>query len=161
MLTSEPDAALGTSSGASEYAQACGEHSEAAETLLDGEAYGERDAPLKLSPGTKIGRYVSIEQLGSGGMGVVWAAYDPELDRRVAVKVLRADGRSQRRREVARLRLQREAQAMAKLSHVNVVTVHDVGTHEPEEGPQDAEVAERHREQELVGLLRLAATKLS
>lgn len=61
---------------------------------------------------------------------MVWAAYDPELDRRVAVKLLRSEGRSTKRREIARLRLQREAQAMAKLSHPNVVTVHDLGTHE-------------------------------
>jgi serine/threonine protein kinase len=100
------------------------------ETLVEGESNGGNEAGLKLVPGTKIGRYVSIEKLGSGGMGVVWAAYDPELDRRVAVKLLRNDGRSAKRREVARLRLQREAQAMAKLSHPNVVTVHDVGTHE-------------------------------
>jgi tetratricopeptide (TPR) repeat protein len=58
-------------------------------------------------------------------MGVVFQAYDPELDRKVAVKLLHADlSSSARRRE----RLMREAQAMARLKHPNVVTVHDVGT---------------------------------
>ena len=59
-------------------------------------------------------------------MGIVYAAYDPELDRRVALKVLAGDssdpGDFQRR-----VRLQREAQALAKISHPNVITVHDVG----------------------------------
>src|SRR5687768_3429101 len=56
-------------------------------------------------------------------MGVVYEAHDPELDRMVALKLLRADEAG----ETRRARLQREAQAMARLSHPNVVTVHDVG----------------------------------
>ena len=72
----------------------------------------------------RLGRYVLLEPLGEGGMGIVYAAYDPELDRRVAIKLIR----SKITDEEARLRLQREAQAMAKLSHVNVVTVYDVGS---------------------------------
>jgi tetratricopeptide (TPR) repeat protein len=58
-------------------------------------------------------------------MGVVLAAYDPELDRKVAVKLLKGSGG-----EAARVRLQREAQALARLQHPNVVAVHDVGVHE-------------------------------
>src|SRR5688500_15524563 len=59
-------------------------------------------------------------------MGVVYAAYDPELDRKIALKLLHADSTSSR----GRTRLLREAKAIAKLSHPNVVTVHDVGTFE-------------------------------
>jgi eukaryotic-like serine/threonine-protein kinase len=73
-----------------------------------------------------IGRFAVLETVGSGGMGVVYAAYDRELDRRVAVKLLRpapADDAS-----VGKGRLLREAQALAKLSHPNVVQVYEVGT---------------------------------
>jgi tetratricopeptide (TPR) repeat protein len=82
----------------------------------------------KLPHGTVVGRYILLEAIGEGGMGVVYAAYDPELDRRVAVKLLRSteadDG------SLGRARLLREAQSMARLSHPNVVGVHDVGTFE-------------------------------
>ena len=77
-------------------------------------------------PGDKIGRYLLLEALGAGGMGVVYAAYDPELDRKVAIKI-RHPGR---RRDKAHARLLREAQALARLSHANVVAVHDVGSHD-------------------------------
>ncbi len=70
------------------------------------------------------GRYVLLERLGAGGMGEVFAAYDPQLDRRLALKLLRAGTLSA---EEGRARLVREAQAMARLSHPNVVTVFDVG----------------------------------
>jgi serine/threonine protein kinase len=73
-----------------------------------------------------VGRYVVLETLGSGGMGVVYAAYDPELDRKVALKLLREEMVS-RSREL-RARMMREAQALARLSHPNVVAVFDVGT---------------------------------
>jgi tetratricopeptide (TPR) repeat protein/predicted Ser/Thr protein kinase len=79
-----------------------------------------------LARGTCLGRYVVIEPLGSGGMGVVYAAFDPELDRRVALKLIRPEVSV---RADARTRLVREAQAMARLAHPNVVPVHDVGTH--------------------------------
>ncbi|MGN6108663.1 MAG: protein kinase domain-containing protein [Kofleriaceae bacterium] len=73
------------------------------------------------APGQQLGRYVLLARLGAGGMGVVYAAYDPELDRKVAVKVLRhADER-------AGARLRDEARAIARLAHPNVVAVHDVG----------------------------------
>src|SRR5262245_45054511 len=76
------------------------------------------------APGTRIGRYVIAGEIGAGGMGVVYAARDPELGRMVAVKLLHAD-RDPRLQE----RLRREAQAMAQLAHPNVVAVHDVGVH--------------------------------
>ena len=79
-----------------------------------------------LSRGDCLGRYVVLEEIGAGGMGVVYAAYDPELDRQVALKVLPAS--SQRDSEEARLRLIREAQALARVVHPNVVAVHDVGS---------------------------------
>src|SRR5688572_25412818 len=74
-------------------------------------------------PGTLFGRYIVQEELGKGGMSVVYAAYDPELDRRVALKVVRADRLTTQHRQ----RLHREAQALARLSHPNVVTVFDAG----------------------------------
>jgi tetratricopeptide (TPR) repeat protein/predicted Ser/Thr protein kinase len=80
----------------------------------------------ELERGATIGRYLVIERLGAGGMGVVYAAYDPELDRKVAVKLLRSEIAGDP--ELGRARLIREAQAMAKLAHPNVVGVHDVGT---------------------------------
>ncbi len=68
-----------------------------------------------------VGRYIIRESVGAGGMGAVYAAYDPELDRTVAVKLLHAG--------VDEARLVREAKALAKLAHPNVITVHDVGTY--------------------------------
>lgn len=79
-----------------------------------------------LQPGTKLGRYVIAEVLGMGGMGVVYVARDPELQRDVAIKVLRSD--FARAHPDAARRIIREARAMAKLSHPNVVAVYDVGT---------------------------------
>ncbi|MCB9703554.1 MAG: serine/threonine protein kinase [Myxococcales bacterium] len=77
-----------------------------------------------LGAGERVGRYVILGRLGAGGMGEVYAAHDPELDRKVAIKLLlpRGDAESE-----ATHRLLREAQALAKLAHPNVVTVFDVG----------------------------------
>jgi tRNA A-37 threonylcarbamoyl transferase component Bud32/tetratricopeptide (TPR) repeat protein len=75
----------------------------------------------------QVGRFTVLQRLGSGGMGVVYAAYDPELDRRVAVKVLHAKGKASTN-ATARARLLREAKALAKLSHPNVVAIFEVGT---------------------------------
>src|SRR6185295_6106753 len=74
--------------------------------------------------GASLGRYRLERELGTGGMGVVHAAFDPDLERRIALKVLRlaAPGLE------AKDRLLREARAMARLAHPNVVTVHEVGT---------------------------------
>ncbi len=77
-----------------------------------------------LRPGSVFGRYVLVERVGVGSMGEVWVAIDPDLDRKIALKLLRAS-RSGRRDEHERLL--REARAMARLSHPNVATVHDVG----------------------------------
>ncbi len=74
--------------------------------------------------GDTIGRYVIERVLGAGGMGVVYAAHDPDLDRRVALKLLHEGGAGPE----ARTRLLREARAMAKISHANVITVYEVGT---------------------------------
>ena len=80
-----------------------------------------------LSVGDRVGRYLVLSSLGAGGMGVVFAAYDPQLDRKVALKLLRANLAGATAKE-ARTRLKREAQAMAQLNHPNVVGVYDVGT---------------------------------
>jgi predicted Ser/Thr protein kinase len=83
-------------------------------------------AAVPAAPGeapSSIGRYRIEGQLGQGAMGVVFAAQDPDLERRVALKVLRGVGS-----DAARARLLREARAMARLSHPAVVTVHEVGT---------------------------------
>jgi tetratricopeptide (TPR) repeat protein/predicted Ser/Thr protein kinase len=83
-----------------------------------------------LDPGEVLGRYVVLYRLGTGGMGVVYAAYDPELDRKVALKLLRRGSSDPVRRRRARERLAREARAMARLTHPNVITVHDVAVYE-------------------------------
>ncbi|MFO0632650.1 MAG: serine/threonine-protein kinase [Nannocystaceae bacterium] len=90
-------------------------------------------APVMLS------RYVLLERIGVGGLGVVYAAYDPSLDRRVAIKLLQDRALADEDEQQARERLAREAQAIAKLAHPNVVAVHDVGTYalsQPLEGAQ-------------------------
>jgi eukaryotic-like serine/threonine-protein kinase len=74
----------------------------------------------------KIGRYVVLELVGKGGMGMVCTAYDPKLDRRIALKILRDTDASDRRTTTGRVRLVREARALARLSHPNIVMVHDV-----------------------------------
>jgi serine/threonine protein kinase len=79
-----------------------------------------------VAAGERLGRYVVIGRIGEGGMGVVYTAHDPELDRKVAVKVLRLDSR--RDEAALQRRLQREAQALARLSHPSVTAVYDVGT---------------------------------
>ncbi|HEU4412369.1 MAG TPA: serine/threonine-protein kinase [Polyangiaceae bacterium] len=81
-----------------------------------------RDAGL--AAGAAIARYVVLGRLGTGGMGSVYKAYDPSLDRAVAVKVLAGGGRGEAQDE----RMVREAQALAQVAHPNVIAVHDVGT---------------------------------
>jgi predicted Ser/Thr protein kinase len=83
------------------------------------------DAAVPRLP-SHIGRYLVLEVLGTGGMGVVYAAYDPELDRKVALKVMDPESdvvRVSRRQDY----LRREAQALARLAHPNIVAIHDVG----------------------------------
>jgi tetratricopeptide (TPR) repeat protein len=83
-----------------------------------------------LARGTAIDRYLVLDRIGAGGMGVVYAGYDPELDRKVALKLLRPERADRDGLQGGRggLRLLREAQAAARLSHPNVVTVFDAGT---------------------------------
>ena len=73
--------------------------------------------------GPTLGRYRLERELGAGGMGVVHAAFDPDLERRIALKVLRVETHGD-----AHKRLLREARAMARLAHPNVITVHEVGS---------------------------------
>ncbi|MFV8752798.1 tetratricopeptide repeat protein [Nannocystaceae bacterium ST9] len=84
--------------------------------------------PTRIERGTSLGRYVVLQQLGRGGMGVVYAAFDPQLDRKVALKLLHAQPNDGLETSDGRPRLLREAQALAKLAHPNVITIHDVGT---------------------------------
>jgi tRNA A-37 threonylcarbamoyl transferase component Bud32 len=87
----------------------------------------DEDDAKDLPSGTHVGRYVVEALIGRGAMGSVYAARDPDLDRKVAVKRLRADALSEAARHQMRARLLREAQAMARLSHPEVITVYDVG----------------------------------
>ena len=84
-----------------------------------------------LPEGTHIDRYVILELIGSGGMGMVYAAYDPDLDRRVALKLLRTDRLIAQNvsRGQGRLRMLREARALAKLNHPNVIALYGAGTY--------------------------------
>ncbi len=91
-------------------------------TLPDAEAGPARPGAAGLTTGTMVDRFVVLERLGEGGMGVVYSAFDPQLDRKVAIKFLRHEVGTEER-------LLREAQAMARLSHPNVVQVFDVGSY--------------------------------
>ncbi|MCA9685931.1 MAG: serine/threonine protein kinase, partial [Myxococcales bacterium] len=95
------------------------------QSISSGSRSAPEDEDESQSIPIKIGRYPILRRLGAGGMGVVYVAYDEVLDRRLAIKVLHAQvwDRDGRRRE----RLLREAQAMARVSHPNLVTVHEVG----------------------------------
>lgn len=73
----------------------------------------------------EVGRFILDEPLASGGMGTVWRARDPELDRPLAIKFMREAGG-----ELGERRMLEEAQALAKVSHPNVVPIFDVGRHE-------------------------------
>ncbi len=89
----------------------------------DGEDGEAAAGALKFERGATIDRYIILDRIGAGAMGVVYTAYDPRLDRRVALKVMHARPGAQAS-DVA-TRLLREAQALARLSHENVVAVHD------------------------------------
>ncbi|NOZ93501.1 MAG: serine/threonine protein kinase [Acidobacteria bacterium] len=94
---------------------------------MESQEYEGRGTHLT-APGSTIGRYIVLHPVGSGAMGVVLAAYDPELDRKLAIKVLRPGPPGFEPGETEKKRLLREAQAMAALAHPNVVTIFDVGT---------------------------------
>ncbi len=104
-------------------AQEVGDDDVTLEAGAGGGAVSGRAAPAGATP-DRLGRFRILDQLGAGGMGVVYAAYDPQLDRRVALKVLKPQ---QYESEKARERLLREAQALGQLSHPNVLPIHDVG----------------------------------
>src|SRR5689334_12039823 len=80
---------------------------------------------MKIIPGSHLGRYEIRASLGAGGMGEVWVAYDPDLEREVAIKVLRDDagGSSDRVR-----RFVQEAKAASALNHPNVAHVYEIGS---------------------------------
>ncbi|HTB60096.1 MAG TPA: serine/threonine-protein kinase [Polyangia bacterium] len=88
---------------------------------------GETAGADGLAPGATVGRYVILNLVGRGGMGEVYAAYDPQLDRKVALKLLHETAAREAAARTARERLLREAKAIARLSHPNVVVVHDAG----------------------------------
>lgn len=98
------------------------------------ELFGEATAPLgpraggglRARVGQRIDRYLILGELGRGGMAVVYTAYDPELDRKIALKLLGFDSADED--EAGEERLLREAQALARLSHPHVIQVYDAGT---------------------------------
>lgn len=94
---------------------------------------GDNTLPMKasaasdsLQAGQLFGRYLIVDRVGAGGVGEVYAAYDPSLDRRIALKVMR-EGPDDEASSQGAAGLVREAKALASLSHPNVVTVHEVG----------------------------------
>ena len=79
---------------------------------------------MSLEPGTKLGRYEIRSQLGAGGMGEVYLAYDAQLLRSVAVKILPADlAKDQQRMQ----RFVQEARSASALNHPNILTIYEVG----------------------------------
>ena len=99
----------------------------AADSANASRAPGREGAPFlgQLAPGARVDRYQILAPIGRGGMGEVYAAYHPDLDRRIALKIVFESGADAAER---RTRLLREARAIARLSHPNVVTVFDAGT---------------------------------
>jgi hypothetical protein len=100
----------------------------AADTEVADASIEEPSRGVELSPGARIGRFTVVGSLGRGGMGTVVSAHDPDLDRQVAIKLVSRGAGSFG--EEARERLVREARALAKLRHRNVVAVYEVGEHE-------------------------------
>ncbi|NVB40021.1 tetratricopeptide repeat protein [Pseudenhygromyxa sp. WMMC2535] len=101
-----------------------GEDEELEDDEFEDEALEDEAQRVARGP-ARLGRYVLLSKLGEGGMGVVHAAYDPKLERKVAVKLLRVESDLRGRR-----RLEREAQAQARLAHPNVVRVYEIGEYE-------------------------------
>ncbi|MFP2911597.1 serine/threonine-protein kinase [Pyxidicoccus sp. 3LFB2] len=96
------------------------------ETSASPDAEAPVPGPRSVERGASIGRYLVLELIGMGAMGTVYSAFDPELERKVALKLLRPDAVT----EEAKLRLVREARAAARLTHPHVVAVHDAGSWE-------------------------------
>jgi len=98
-------------------------HAMISELLVDSTQAENEGARVVVGSGpTTIERYRVVRRLGAGAMGVVYEAHDPELDRAIAIKLLRPGASADR--------LRREAQALAKLTHPNVVGVYDVGPYD-------------------------------
>ena len=74
-----------------------------------------------------LGRYEIIEQLGRGAMGIVYKAYDPLIERFVAIKTIRLQALSETERAEYEARFYQEAKAAGHLNHTNIVTIHDLG----------------------------------
>ena len=102
--------------------------SQLAAALLREEAGGQIGKGFAANRESTLGRYRVLAELGAGGMGTVYEAYDPELNRKLAVKLVRPGSSASLASSEGRVRLMREAQAMAQLSHPNVIAVYDVGT---------------------------------
>ena len=84
--------------------------------------------PMLLPRGAAVGRFVVLEALGGGATGTVYAAFDPTLDRQVALKILhRPANADEQGAAMQRGRVEREARAMARIRHPNVVTIYEVG----------------------------------
>ncbi len=79
----------------------------------------------RLQQGTRLGRYEIRAQLGTGGMGVVYLAWDTALDRKVAIKILPEDAASN---PLSMQRFVQEAKAASGLNHPNILTIHEIGT---------------------------------
>jgi len=111
--------------GPAKHGRAQPKHEATTPTISDSDLSSMKHAEPRSDPWSKleVGRYQIRGELGRGGMGVVLEAYDPSLDRRVALKIL-----STSLAERQATRLIREAQALARLSHPNVVAVYEVGT---------------------------------
>ena len=121
----DPRRVTGLDTGASEGGSSAAQD-DATVVEKSGLSAGDVAVQIGLDP-RAMGRFQILRRLGQGGMGVVFSAYDEELDRRVAIKLLRGD----RLRDPEALQLFRsEAQAMARLSHANVVQIYEVGEHE-------------------------------
>ena len=82
---------------------------------------------MPIQPGTDIGRYHILEQLGEGGMAVVYKAYDTQLEREVALKFIQLDDRNM---EMGKKRFIKEAQALARLNHANIIPIIDFGEYD-------------------------------
>jgi len=100
------------------------------DSTVDQGAFADELGPI-LEPLREIARYVVIEELGAGAMGVVYRAHDPDLGRQVAIKLVHAGSSAARS-----TRLLREAQAIARVAHPNIVAIHDVGIHRDPGGEQ-------------------------
>ena len=102
-----------------------GNVSPTAQTIENGvESWADNGRPVVSVASTKIGHFILLNQLGAGGMGSVFAAYDEKLDRRVALKLIH---RPTEDSQPLRQQTLREARAIARVSHPNVIAVYEVG----------------------------------